>query len=233
MDAELHLSSAACQSIGVLSPFRQQTDYIRKQIAEKFDAELLDRHQILIGTPYTFQGEERDIMLISLAVDQEVHPSTFQILDREDVFNVSITRARSEQWIITSLYQPTGYVAASQLERYIAHIEQADLQHRSKVKPSYHDTFLTSVVAWLREQGYQEIHRQYTIAGIEVDIVLVHQEATFCINLIGYPGEMEEAMSVEQFNILQRVGILALPLSYSRWYFDTEAAERSLRSFLN
>ena len=232
VDTELHLSVTACQSIGVLSPFRQQTEYLRKQIAAKFDTELLDRHQILIGTPYTFQGEERDVMLISLAIDKGVHPSTFQILSREDVFNVSITRARSEQWIITSLHQPTGYAAASQLEKYIAHIEQADLQYVSRTKSSYHDTFLASVVAWLREQDYQEIHQQYTIAGIEVDIVLVHEGTTFCINLIGYPGEMEEAMTIAQFNILQRVGILALPLPYSRWYFDTEATKNSLYSFL-
>ncbi|WKN41178.1 AAA domain-containing protein [Tunicatimonas pelagia] len=232
-NTELPLMPAACQSIGILSPFRQQVDCLRKQVAEKIDIKLLDRHQILIGTPYTFQGEERDIMLISLAVDEEVHPSTFQILSREDVFNVSITRARSEQWIITSLHQPTGYAAASQLEKYINHIEQADLRLMSGVTSYYHDTFLASVVAWLREQGYQEIHQQYTIAGIEIDIVLVHQETTFCINLIGYPGEMEEAMSVEQFNILQRVGILAYPLSYSRWYFNQEISTKYLKRFLS
>ncbi|MEM8967718.1 MAG: ATP-binding protein, partial [Bacteroidota bacterium] len=101
--SEQHLSATACQTIGILSPFRQQVEYLRKQVSENFDNELLERHQILIGTPYTFQGEERDIMLISLVVDREVHPSTFQILSREDVFNEVIIHCSERARVILTL----------------------------------------------------------------------------------------------------------------------------------
>ena len=115
------------------------------------------------------------------------------------------------------------YQQAFQLEKYFAYVEQADLHHVSRAKSSYHDAFLASVVDWLREQGHREIHQQYTIAGVEADIVLVIGTKTYCLNLVGYPGEMEEAMTIEQFNILQRVNVLALPVSYSHWYFNREA----------
>nr|WKN37978.1 AAA domain-containing protein [Tunicatimonas sp. TK19036] len=233
LNAEAHLPTTACQTLGIVSPFRQQVDYLRNQVAQELDAAALQRHQLLIGTPYTFQGEERDVMFISLAVDKETHPSTFQHLSREDVFNVSVTRARSEQWIITSLHKPTGYAAAVLLEKYLAYCEQYESEFIHKEKTVVHDTFSEAVIHWLREKGYQEIYSAYTIAGIDVDIVVVHNGQTYCIDLVGHPGAMDQAFPIERCNILQRIGLQSLPISYTQWFFNKEEALQSLYYFLS
>ena len=92
-------------SIGVITPFRDQADYINEAIANTFSLELIDKHQILCTTPYGFQGEERDVIHLSLGVDDNTHPTAIRHMNRPDVFNVSITRARSIQVVHHSLSQ--------------------------------------------------------------------------------------------------------------------------------
>ncbi|GMR24067.1 MAG: hypothetical protein BMS9Abin37_2560 [Acidobacteriota bacterium] len=97
IDSQRSLDAAVCHSIGVLSPFRDQVDYLSKAILDRVELDTIEKHDLLIGTPYSFQGEERDVMLLSLAVDADSHPMSFRYLSQADVFNVSITRARDYQ----------------------------------------------------------------------------------------------------------------------------------------
>ena len=90
---EEELPNEHCSSIGVLSPFRNQTDYLSEYFKTHLTFEDIKRHKIRLGTPYHFQGEERDIMLLSMALDNNSHPAGFKYLNKEDVFNVAITRA--------------------------------------------------------------------------------------------------------------------------------------------
>ncbi|MEK6480362.1 AAA domain-containing protein [Catalinimonas sp. 4WD22] len=230
---EAHLPDTMCQTIGIVSPFRQQTLSIQKDILKTVDTSVLQRHQLLIGTPYTFQGEERDVMFISLVVDNDSHPSTFQHLAREDVFNVSITRARVQQWVVTSLNKPTGYVSASLLERYLTYIEQYQVPSLKAELPHYKDEFLETVLNHLNQYKLDEIHQQYAIAGVEIDLVIVNKGKTYCIDLVGYPGDMEQALPLGKLKILQRINITSFPLSYSRWYMDFDHTIQSLLNFLD
>ena len=45
------LEAKYCQSIGVISPFRKQVDYMIKQVYKHFSLGDIERHKILIGTP--------------------------------------------------------------------------------------------------------------------------------------------------------------------------------------
>ena len=103
IEKEKNLNKNLCQSIGILSPFRTQVNHIKTKIRKLVDLKNFKRHQILIGTPFQFQGEEKDVMMISFVVDDQSHPSTYLYLNRPDVFNVSVTRARSLQHLFTSV----------------------------------------------------------------------------------------------------------------------------------
>ena len=97
------LHKKLCQSIGILSPFRAQITLLKSMISKSISAQNIRRHQLLIGTPHQFQGEERDLMFLSFVVDEQTHPSTYLYLNRSDVFNVSITRARLAQHLFFSI----------------------------------------------------------------------------------------------------------------------------------
>ena len=62
--------------------------------SKRLSLSAIEKHWLRIGTAYSFQGDERDIMFLSFAIGREAHPGTLRYLDRPDVFNVSITTTR-------------------------------------------------------------------------------------------------------------------------------------------
>ena len=230
VEEEKNVAVNLSQSIGVLSPFRDQVDYLQRRILKLFSAEELERHQILIGTPYAFQGEEKEIMFLSFALDEESHFAAFNYLAREDVFNVSITRARSLQHVFIS-FSREKIKNDSLLAKFIYGLEN----HNSTpafLNQEKSDIFLEEVIESIRSFGIQEWHVAFPIAGTEIDLVVVHAGKNFCIDLIGFPGEFETALPIERWRLLERVGLSTFTLPFSAWYFDQERCVAALQDFL-
>lgn len=80
-------------SIGVLSPFREQVKLLQKRISQSFTLEEIKKHNIIVGTAHSFQGEERDVMLLSWAVADNTPLQSFTFINNPNLFNVSVTRA--------------------------------------------------------------------------------------------------------------------------------------------
>ncbi len=131
VERERALPRGRCHSIGVLSPFRDQVEHLVGILTERLPHEAIEKHDLLVATPYGFQGEERDFMFLSLAVDAESHPQAFRHLSQPDVFNVAITRARSHQTIVASL-EPSELPAGSLAARYLREIEKPARASRPK-----------------------------------------------------------------------------------------------------
>ena len=230
VEEEKNVAVNLSQSIGILSPFRDQVDYLQRRILKLFSAEELERHQILIGTPYAFQGEEKEIMFLSFALDEESHFAAFNYLAREDVFNVSITRARSLQHVFIS-FSREKIKNDSLLAKFIYGLEN----HNSTpafLNQEKSDIFLEEVIESIRSFGIQEWHVAFPIAGTEIDLVVVHAGKNFCIDLIGFPGEFETALPIERWRLLERVGLSTFTLPFSAWYFDQERCVAALQDFL-
>ena len=81
-------------SIGVISPFRAQVDLIKKAILKVFDGDTILKHKIDVGTAHTFQGDERDIMLLSWTFAPNSHSQSLIFAQKPNLFNVAITRAK-------------------------------------------------------------------------------------------------------------------------------------------
>ncbi|MEL6543346.1 MAG: AAA domain-containing protein, partial [Myxococcota bacterium] len=89
VDSQKSLPDSECQSIGVLSPFRQQVEHLREMIEQELPRTTQLRHQIRVSTAHGFQGEERDVMLLSWALDDDSPAGSFTFLRREDVLNMA------------------------------------------------------------------------------------------------------------------------------------------------
>lgn len=77
--------------VGIISPYRVQTHYIRKKIAQSEELRRV-RHLISVNTVDGFQGQERDIIFISLVRSNE-HGQIGFLSDLRRM-NVAMTRAR-------------------------------------------------------------------------------------------------------------------------------------------
>ena len=225
------LASESCSSIGILSPFRDQVDYVLKVLQAKVSTANIKRHQIAVGTAHSFQGDEKDIVFISFVVDDDTHPMAIRHINQDDVFNVSITRAKKLQYICTSIH-PNKLSADSLFKKYLEYIREEPPV--LNIEPNfYKDVFLNDVVSSLQTWDEElQIFPAYYMADTLVDIAIQYGDKMYGIDLLGYPGEFRDAIHLERYMTFMRVGIKIIPLPYTLWYMNPEACEQRLRKIL-
>jgi superfamily I DNA and/or RNA helicase len=226
---ETEIKKELSHSIGILSPFRDQVDHIEKHIMKEIDCMSIEKHDILIGTAYSFQGEERDIMLISLTVDNDTNQNTVRFLEKPDIFNVMITRAKIKQIVYCSV-KSESLSSGSILKKYLEYIED---ENDSVYTNDYDskDAFVNDVVKAMEGLGVKS-WVSYPVAGFRMDMVVSYKGKILGIDLIGYPGEFENAFSLNQYKMVYRVGLKIIPLSYSSWNFNrVRCIEKIMDSF--
>ena len=80
-------------SVGVIAMMRNQCNLIQSFMDEKIDSRLIDKHNIMVGTPEEFQGNERDVMIFSLGLDDNCRHSIGHYQNAQRL-NVATSRAR-------------------------------------------------------------------------------------------------------------------------------------------
>ncbi|MEW7290450.1 DEAD/DEAH box helicase [Aquimarina sp. 2304DJ70-9] len=218
-------------TIGVISPFRDQVTYLGKILRKEISLNQLHKHNMRLGTPYSFQGDERDVIIISLAVDNDSHHSALNYLNRADVFNVMITRARNLQEVFLSA--TVGELKFDSLLR--GYIEKSTSDRSAMVtQENQLDLFVKEICEFLDVSKLDvNYYVGYQLSGLIVDILIEKNGKYLGIDLIGYPGDFKASFSIERYKVLYRVGIQVIPLSYVTWYFDENIKERLVARISN
>lgn len=129
--------------IGVITPFANQRDVIR---------EALERNHIAnasCGTVHAYQGDEKDVVLFSLALTNRTYPGTYKWLtENQELINVATSRARNKLVIVSSNHElerlhatQSGPDDIYELARYVgsngsSHVTQRAVSSRALgVKP--------------------------------------------------------------------------------------------------
>jgi hypothetical protein len=230
IESERSLGRDSCQSIGILSPFRSQVDHISASLVGSLPADAFDRHDVLVGTAHTFQGEERDRMYISLAVDPASHPAAIRFLEKPDVFNVSITRARVAQSIYTSI-DPDELDPDSLLAGYIRHVVESQRENPAPIRDAHRDHFLVEVEQALQHRGYQT-WVCHSVGGLLLDLAVAKNGRSCGIDLVGYSGPYESAFHLERYEMFHRAGFRIVPLAYSHWLSRKDECIQAIESTL-
>lgn len=208
------ISTGINHSIGIVSPFRSQAEYIAQEIEAQFSETEIIKHKIRAATPFGFQGEERDIMFISFAVDNKAK-RTAAYINKADVFNVCITRSRQKQYVFLSIDEtqlPEHYL----LRRYLNSVSEFKATHSITTEI---DAFQQSVIRELTNLSI-EAWAGYTIAGTEVDILCRYQGTYLAIDLIGFPGPWGDFFELDTYKLFSRANIEMFPISYGLWVVD-------------
>lgn len=229
--AEIAFVQGQCSTLGVLSPFRAQVDYLLKRIQEVFSVDQLRKHEVTVGTAHAFQGNEKDTMFLSFAVDNNSHSASLRHISQDEIFNVSITRAKNKQYILTSI--DTDKIKAESLFReYIDRINTQTHQEISR-ETEGDDKFLEDVVNLLKTIPDLDVYPAYFIGGMQIDIFLQYKGTNVGIDLVGYPSEFKEAFALDQYYMLLRIGIKAVPIPYTLWFSDETACINAIGRALN
>jgi len=215
-------------TIGVLSPYRDQVNYLNKTLAAKLKSRVLQDHDIAIGTAHTFQGDERDIMLISFCADPTSHRSTLTFMNNDNLFNVAVTRARRRQVIFTAL-DPRQLPPDHLLNDYLNYATEI-LEEDAEPLPKHAGTeFEREVAAALRARAGYTVYLGYPVAGFAVDVVAQRGAQALAIACDGdpqaRPRHPDEA-SLDTLGgqaILERAGWRTHRLAYRRWRTERDA----------
>lgn len=198
-------------SIGILSPYREQAEYLEKHVLKQFTLnEILD-FKMKVATPFGFQGEERDYLFISIGIDAQSKRAA-AYLNREDMFNVATTRAKELQTIIHSVAMDD--LPHTNLLRQYWDFHQN--RHNTAQPSPEHCTFSENVRSALTKVGIK-VWQGYPIAGETMDLVCVKNNTTVALDLIGYPGPYCHYFDIERYKAAPRAGIKIIPIPYNQW----------------
>lgn len=209
-------------SIGVISPFRGQVELVKKALYQVFDSETIRRHQIEAGTAHTFQGDERDIMLLSLTVAPNSHYQSITFAQKPNLFNVAITRARKK--LICYVSRPVESLPPGILRDYLEYIQAVN---RKLTNVSPEDPIKAEIKELLENEGLTVLN-DIEIGGHIVDFVVSHEDKTLLLETVGF--ESKEILTKHQ--TLERCGWKFAYISSREWSYSKKACINRIKGLL-
>lgn len=160
-------------TLGIITVIRNQAEFILENISEYFNPEeqsiLKDRFDLLVGTPEEFQGNERDLMILSLGIDEScTHSSAHYQNNRR--FNVMTGRAKYFNLLISGKLPPNFHL----WKEYIKSFEiNTDIISVKKEKLNIPETILFDfLVGWINKNSAQgsantfKLHENFSILNL-------------------------------------------------------------------
>ncbi len=219
-------------TIGILSPFRDQVNAITKALPNYVSLTELERHKIVIGTAHSLQGDEKDVVILSLSLDPDFHHGTLNFLEKPNVFNVSITRAKKKLIVISSVRPkdlPNGL-----LKEFLDYSSQAP---SDTIPRSIFDSKFEEQVAQALQRAGLKVWPQYQAAGFFIDLVVSDGINSIAVECDGPSHfEVKEGQNyhdVWRQSILERAGWKFLRIPCREWERDSDKQIEKVRSMLN
>lgn len=223
-------------SVGIISPFRGQVELIKKAIAQIFSDATVRKHKIEVGTAHTFQGDERDIIILSWAVANNSFNQSLTFLQIPNLFNVAITRARKKQIIFLS--KDSKSLPAGILKDYIEYVQayiarnslKADLNIDENI---YKNSFEKEVAQSLRQEGLI-VTAGKILAGLNSDLtVQAPSGKTIIVECDGVEDNIKSNKTqIKKQTLMERTGAKVERLSYREWYISPQGCIERIKNIL-
>ena len=235
--------------ISLLGPY--QAREIESLLLERLGPEVMSERQIVCGDAYAFQGDERDIVFLSMvsAVSESRRIGTLVAAAFERRFNVAASRARDQMWLFHSVdaadlgtsclrRRLLEYCLDPQVEMSAAgELSIAELQRqamaggRDVVPPPvpFESWFEVDVYLELAARQYSVVP-QFEIAGRRIDILIMGRTGRLAVECDGDhwhgPDRYEE--DDRRQRQLERCGLHFWRVRGSAFYLDPARGLESL-----
>ena len=210
-------------TIGIISPFRAQVDQLKISVRKVISERMMEKHQVEIGTAHAFQGDERDVILMSWAFANDSHPQSLTFLQKPNLFNVAITRAKYK--VINFVSKDIGELPEGLFRSYLEYIREYD-DHFNAVMNNeidenfYKNSFEKEVAEKLRELGYT-VRAGAEVAGLTADLLVGND---LVIEIDGVEDNKKSHTSnMKKQSILERSGFKVERITYREWQYSPNA----------
>ena len=217
-------------SIGVISPFRAQVDLIKKAILKVFDGDTILKHKIDVGTAHTFQGDERDIMLLSWTFAPNSHSQSLIFAQKPNLFNVAITRAKYK--LINFISRDINELPEGLLRDYLEYVRKIN---SNITKDTFKNDFEKVVFEALKEE-FPSFDKENKIkAGVEMGSVSA--DIVIDKTVVEIDGVQDSIQS--KFNdmkkqaIMERCGFNVIRITKREWDISSNACLERVRQAIS
>jgi very-short-patch-repair endonuclease len=212
---------------------------IERLLLEAIGPEEIDRRGIVCGDAYAFQGDERDIIFLSLVAARSENHRIGPLAGARDVqrFNVAASRARDQLWLFHSVtlddlspacmrYQLLSYCLNPRVESISSNVVIRD---SSELQEPFDSLFEQQVFQRIQERGYR-VRPQVEVAGYRIDLVVEGMEGRLAVECDGdkWHGPEEFAYDMGRQRDLERYGWQFWRVRSSTYYRDPDEALKSL-----
>lgn len=210
-------------SIGIISPFRAQVEQLKVSVSKVLSDHMVRKHQIEIGTAHTFQGDERDIILMSWAFAQNSFPQSLTFLQKPNLFNVAITRARYK--VINFISRDPKELQEGLFRDYMAYIEEYENKLQALNNPDideniYKNKLEREIAESIRELGHK-VRAGVDVAGLSADLLV---DDKFIIEVDGVEDNERPVVSnMKKQSIMERSGFKVYRVTYREWQYSSKA----------
>ncbi len=223
-------------TVGIISPFRGQVELIKKAISQVFNESTIRKHKIEVGTAHTFQGDERDIIMLSWAVANNSFNQSLTFLQIPNLFNVAITRARKKQ--IVFLSKDPKSLPSGLLKDYIEfvqeYIEKNKLNEDGTDDNIYKNAFEKEIANALREEGYT-VKAGQILAGLNSDLTVTSPSGkTLILEIDGVEDNKRcNKTQIQKQTLMERTGAKVERISYREWYISSQGCIERIKNIFN
>jgi very-short-patch-repair endonuclease len=173
--AAVEHESYAGKSFGVISLLGdEQAIEIERLLLQHLSPEEYRRRRIICGNAAQFQGDERDVMFLSVVHASEDGPLRLSNLPQtQQRFNVAASRARDQMWVVYSLDASVDLKPGDLRRRLIEHAldPQAVTRALEKEAPRTESPFERDVLQRLLARGYR-VRPQWWVGRYRIDLVV-------------------------------------------------------------
>lgn len=224
-----------------------QAELIEKLLLERIGATVIEERRLICGNPYTFQGDERHIIFLSMvaAPNERIGPMTSSADERR--FNVAASRAqdmmilfhsvKAEDLSHTCLRRRLLEFFCGTREAELAGLSISELEmracrdNRQLVKPPlpFDSWFELDVALQLMRRGYS-VDSQRKIAGKSIDLVVEGGIARLAIECDGdkWHGADNYDADMDRQRRLERCGWVFYRVREAAFYSNREEALKGL-----
>jgi very-short-patch-repair endonuclease/Cdc6-like AAA superfamily ATPase len=220
-------------TIGVVSMVgTEQALYIDSILRRRLSVSEYQKRRLLCGNASQFQGDERDVMVLSLVDSPSNRPLPRR--QREDamkVFNVAASRARDQLWVVHSLAPERDLKHGDLRLKLISHAMDPKGLRKEVIEPpgGFASEFEEVVYKGLTEAGYRVVLR-CQVGTYVVDLVVEGESKRVAIQCDGDRKQLEEELPdlMHRQLTLERLGWNFIRLRSSEFFRDTETGLKKL-----
>ena len=237
------------KSIGVIAlQGNAQAHLIEHELAKRLDPETMEERRLRCGGPAAFQGDERDVIVLSLVTAPNVRHRALTTLSDQRRFNVAMSRARDQVRLFHSVRQHDlgpddlrrRLIAFFEnpvhdtLRRQSEDLNRLEREARSRrlkgnQPEPYESWFEFDVALELLRLGFA-VRPQVEVAGYRIDLVVEGSDARLAVECDGdaWHGAERYEHDMMRQRQLERAHWTFVRIRESAWYANRGAAVKTV-----